>query len=500
MARGEKTGSKGLEMDLQQLLGAIWKNLWFIGVVIVLGVILALLGTKLFLTPRYESSVMFYVNNSSIRVDGGGVSIDASDISAAKSLVDSYSVILRTRLTMEKIIQYTGVNKTVSQLKGMISAASVDNTEFFIVVVSSPSPQEALTIAEGIMAVLPERIDSIIDGTSAKVVDPPVLGSAPSYPNYSLNGIIGALLGLLLSVAAVALAVILDVTVKTEEDIAQLCDHPVLASVPDMTVSSKGSYYTYAPKPTGENKTGQSTMVGSGVSFAAAEAYKLLRTKLQFSFAEVGQCHVIGISSAMAGEGKSLSSVNLAYTLAQMDKKVLLVDCDLRRPSISGKLPLRRFPGLSNYLTGQCELKHIFQNCGIRGEENAFDVVVAGRNPPNPVELLGSPRMGQLMELLRQRYDYIVLDLPPVGEVTDALAVSQWVDGVILVVRQDYCSRKLFQGMVEQFRFINCRILGVVYNCARDNNGVYKKYYRRYHKSYEGSYTQKGKSSAKKEK
>lgn len=493
MARSRKSGQKGLEIDFEQLLGAVWKNIWVVGLSVLLGTVLALVGTLLFITPRYESSVMFYVNNSSIRVDGGGVSIDASDISASKSLVDSYSVILQTRLTMEKIISYTGVDKTVSELKDMISANSVNGTEFFSVVVSSPDPQEALLIAEGIMAVLPERIDTIIDGTSAKVVDPPVLETTPAYPSHTLNGIIGAIVGLLLSVSAVTVAALMDVTIQVQEDITELCSHPVLAAVPDMSFHSKSTYYSYASKQPGQQGNGkQLPMVGSGISFAAAEAYKLLRTKLQFSFAEVGCCHVIGVTSAMAGEGKSLSSVNLAYSLSQLDKRVLLVDCDLRRPTVSGKLPVRRFPGLSNYLTGQSSLKQIFQPCGISGEEEVFDVIVAGRNPPNPVELLGSERMGQLLELLREKYDYVILDLPPVGEVSDALAVAKWTDGVMLVVRQSYCNRKLFQDMLQQLSFINCRILGIIYNCATENSGSYtKKYYKRYHRSYEGNYAAK---------
>lgn len=498
MSQEKRNGKKGLEIDPEKLLLAVWKYFWGIGLAVLLGVLLAVLGTRLLITPRYESSVMFYVNNSSILVEGGGVSIDASDISASKSLVDSYRVILQTRKTMEKIISYTGVDKTVSELQSMISAASVNGTEFFSVVVSSPDPQEALRIAEGIMAVLPERIDSIIDGTSAKVVDPPVLGGAPAYPSYTLNGIIGALMGVLISLIAITVGVVMDVTVQEEEDIAELCNHPVLAAVPDMTATSKGGYYGYAGQKQGEHSK-QTSTVGKEVSFAAAEAYKLLRTKLQFSFAEVGRCHVIGISSAMAGEGKSLSAVNLAYSLSQLGGRVLLVDCDLRRPSVATKLGLRRFPGLSNYLTGQDDLNHVRRDCGLKGEEKAFQVIVAGRTPPNPVELLGSERMGYLIEELRKEYDYVILDLPPVGEVSDALAVGKWTDGIVLVVRRKYCNRKLFRDVVEQFRFVNCRILGIVYNYATDYSGVYsKKYFKRYQRSYEGSYAAKTKKAKEK--
>ena len=233
-------------------------------------------------------------------------------------------------------------------------------------------------------------------------------------------------------------------------------------------------------------------MVGQGMSFAASEAYKLLRTKLQFSFAGDGECRVIGVSSAMAGEGKSLSSINVAYSMSQLGKKVLLIDCDMRRPSLATKLKIEKYPGLSNYLTGLNELNELLQNCGIEGEEDAFQVVTAGRNPPNPVELLSSTKMSDLLVSLRQTYDYVILDLPPVGEVSDALALAKEMDGLLLVVRQNYCNRLAVRSAVRQFAFMDSRILGVVYNATTEGRGAYgKKYYKygKYGKSrYYGYY------------
>jgi capsular exopolysaccharide synthesis family protein len=193
----------------------------------------------------------------------------------------------------------------------------------------------------------------------------------------------------------------------------------------------------------------------------------------------------------MAGEGKSLSSVNLAYALAQLDKRVLLIDCDLRRPSLAAKLPIKKVPGLSNYLTRQVGMDEILQTYTGEGEECSFNVIAAGRNPPNPIELLNSNRMQKALDQLRESYDYIILDLPPVGEVSDALVVSKLVDGVLLVVRQNYCNRNLLSAAVKQFTFVETRILGVVMNCAEEDNGAYGKYYRGYRRSYsryEGSY------------
>ena len=216
---------------------------------------------------------------------------------------------------------------------------------------------------------------------------------------------------------------------------------------------------------------------------AAAESYKLLRTKLQFAFADENDSHVIGISSSTSGEGKSLSAVNLAYSLSQLGKSVILIDCDMRRPTLAEKLKIQKKPGLSNFLTGQSRLEELIQYCNIRDDERAFHVIAAGPNPPNPIELLSSERMAKFLAGLRKICDYVILDLPPVGEVSDALAVSHLADGVLLVVRQDRCDRAMLADTVRQFEFVDAKILGVVFNGASESGG--KGYYKKkYYYSY----------------
>ncbi len=485
------------EVDLKRLFRAVWQRIWLVGIAAVLCAVIAFLGTFFFVTPQYQSSAMFYVNNNSLSVGDTSFSVTAGDLTASKDLVNSYIVILKTRTTLNDVIDYAGVDRSYSELKGMISAASVNSTEIFRVVVTSPDPEEADRIADAIAYILPKRISGIIEGTSAKVVDAAVVASSPSSPSYSKNAIMGFLLGFVVCAAIIVLRELMDTTVRTEEDIEQSCKHPILAAVPDMTASGKGGYYYgYGSK----NKTGarvgasrqgaQPALIGSEISFAAAEAYKLLRTKLQFSFADDNKCRIIGVSSALTGEGKSLSSVNLAYTLSELDKRVLLIDCDMRRPSLAAKLSIEKSPGLSSYLSGQSELAPLIQKCGIKDHENAFSVLAAGRTPPNPTELLSSARMSKLLQSLRETYDYIILDFPPVGEVSDAMAVAKQTDGILLVARQNYCNRSVFAAAVRQFEFIGAKILGVVYNCATEHTGGYykKKYYKRYQARYEGSH------------
>jgi len=496
-----------MEIDIQRLMGVLISKAWLIGLVAVVCAVVVFLGTYFFVTPTYQSAAMFYVNNNSLSLGEASLSISSADISASRGLVKSYIVILNTRESINAVIDYAGVNRSYGQVKSMISAESVDNTEIFKVVVTSPDPKEAEKIANAIAYILPKRISSIIEGTSAKIVDSAVVASRPSAPNYTRNAILGFILGILLSVGFLIVRELMDVTIRSESDFTSTCKYPILAAVPDMESQSKGGYYygygkkrAYEKAAPKQNK--RTVLVGSEISFAAAEAYKLLRTKLQFSFADENTCHVIGVSSAMTGEGKSLSAVNLAYTTAQLGKRVLLIDCDMRRPSLADKLPVHKAPGLSDFLTGQIQSDQLFQVCGIKGDERAFHVITSGRTPPNPMELLSSARMEKLIELLREKYDYVIIDLPPVGEVGDALAAAKLTDGLLVVVRQNYCDTIALNAAIRQFEFVDAKVLGIVFNCVVEDEGrygyrYYRKYYKRYYKKYGGNYASTAHKNAK---
>jgi len=479
------------EVNLKRLVDTVLRRAWLVILAAIVGAVVTFGGTYFFVTPLYESTAMFYVNNNSISVGEASLSISSADITASKSLVDTYIVILNTRETMMDVMDYAEVSRSYSDIVDMIEAEAVNDTEIFQVTVTSPDPAEAEKLANSIAYILPKRISSIVEGTSAKIVDSAVIPSEPSSPNLVVNTLVGFLLGLVICVGAIVLKELFNITIREEDDVTQICKYPLLTSVPDMASSSKGGYdYRYdqekgKKKPASGSHGNKPVLIGSGMSFAATEAYKLLRTKLQFSFADERSCHVIGLSSALSGEGKSLTAVNLAYTLSQLDKRVILIDCDMRRPTLADKLNIARKPGLSSFLSGQADIDGLVQFCGIKDDEQAFHVIAAGPNPPNPVELLSSARMSKVLKGLRHAYDYVILDLPPIGEVTDALAVVKEVDGMLLVVRQNYCNRVVLSDAVRQFSFVDAKILGVVLNCTNDHGTKYgKSYYKRYYKTY----------------
>ena len=474
-----------LEIDLRRLMRAIWKKMWLVILVTIVGGVISFLITFFFITPKYESSAMFYVNNNSLSVGDVSLSMSSSDISASKSLVDSYIVILNARSTLNDVIDYAEVDRTHVEVREMMEAEAVDSTEIFEVIITSPDPKEAKDIADAIAYILPKRISSIIEGTSAKIVDAAVTPAKPSSPSYLKNTVLGLILGMMLILGMILLKEVFDVTIKEEEDIEQISKYPILASVPDMMSSSKsGGYYTKEKKKAKKSilgTTDETFFVGSNVSFAASEAYKLLRTKIEFSFTDQKKCYVIGVSSALAGEGKSVTSSNLAYTLAQLGKRVLLIDCDMRKPTISSKLHIKKTPGLSNYLTKNIDISEIIQTYTDKAEKVSFNVIASGNNPPNPVELLSSERMQNTIEVLKGFCDYIILDLPPITEVSDAMAVSKFTDGTLLAVRQNYCNRVVLSSALRQFEFVDAKILGIVVTCARESSGYYSKKYKKYY-------------------
>ena len=493
MNANENLKKEEIEIDLGRLFRSVMSRAWLVGLLAVLCAVLAFGITFFFITPQYESTAMFYVNNSNLSLGDASVSITSGDLTTSRNLVDSYIVILETRETLVDVIDYARVNRTYREVRDMLTSAAVNETEIFQVTVTSPDPQEAAKIANAIAYILPRRIGTIIDGTSAEVVDAAIVPTKPSSPSYTRNTVLGFLMGFALTVGMIVLREVFDTTIRLEEDLSQTCRHPILAAVPDMTAPGKGgSAYGYGRSKKGKYaaaaQQSRLAVIGPNISFAASEAYKTLRTKLQFSFADENNCRVIGLSSALSGEGKSLTAVNLAYTLSQLDKKVLLVDCDMRRPTLAEKLGIMKYPGLSNFLSRQCALEDLVQECALKEGENPVHVITAGQNPPNPMELLSSDRMAKALDTLRGVYDYVILDLPPVGEVSDAMAIAKQTDGILLVVRQNYCDRSVLSDAVQQFAFIQAKVLGVVFNCTVESsgNGYYKRYYKHYYKRCRG--------------
>lgn len=218
------------------------------------------------------------------------------------------------------------------------------------------------------------------------------------------------------------------------------------------------------------------------LEFAATEQYKLLRTNLTFTLPEDQKCSIIGVTSSMRGEGKSTTAVNLSYVLAESGKKVLLIDADLRIPSIAKKMRIDNSLGLSEMLRdGETNQMSLLKS----QQYSNWYILPSGALPPNPSELLGSRRMESVLKTLSESFDYIIVDLPPVNLVSDALAISKYITGMLVVIREDYTEKQELDACFRQLKLSNVNILGCVMNEAKGEDGTYKKYKsKKYYKYY----------------
>ena len=235
-------------------------------------------------------------------------------------------------------------------------------------------------------------------------------------------------------------------------------------------------------RSSGNNAVADGMLLHKKLSFAATEAYKLLRTNLMFALPDEKTCRVIGVTSSLRGEGKSTTSVNLSYALAETGKRVLLIDADLRLPSVAKKLDIEKSPGLSHVIVGVCEASGAIRKSDVL--DNWF-VLPSGYIPPNPTELLGSSQMNSFIEEAKKDYDFIIVDLPPVNIVSDALVASPFLDGMVVVVRENYSARRALNNCTRLLSLANVKLLGFVMTVVDGDSFGYGKYKRnRYYKSY----------------
>ncbi len=237
------------------------------------------------------------------------------------------------------------------------------------------------------------------------------------------------------------------------------------------------------------NKTAQQpveTSTSKKVPFAVIEAYKTIRTNLIFSLPQDG-CRSFVISSSVPGEGKSTTAVNIAVAFSQLGKKVLLIDADLRRPSIHKKLKMINTKGLCSVLSGTAT----FEEC-VQHSNSHLDVLTSGPLPSNPIELIESYALTELLTTLEESYDYIVFDSTPINIVSDAISLAPKTDGLVLLVLEGSTRRDDVHHALSACRFANINVLGAVLNCVDTKNSrkySYRKYkYSGYRYSYKYQY------------
>ena len=241
--------SEEMEIDLLRLVKALWRK----AVAIILAAAIfggiAMAFTVMFIRPKYKAEALMYVNSSNISLGGAKVSISQSELTAAKTLLDTYIVIMNTRTTLEEVIAQAGVPYEYEELKEMISASAVNDTEIFKIDVVSTDPEEAEKLANTIAQVLPDKISAIVEGSSARIVDYAVVPAEKDSPSIVKNTLVGAILGFVLACGIVVVMELLDEQIHDSDYLSQTYDLPVLAVMPDL-LSGNGNneYYRSAEK------------------------------------------------------------------------------------------------------------------------------------------------------------------------------------------------------------------------------------------------------------
>ena len=208
-------------------------------------------------------------------------------------------------------------------------------------------------------------------------------------------------------------------------------------------------------------------LLDDNVPFSVVEAYKMIRTNMMFVLSDSENKRVV-ISSALPNEGKTITAINLAIAFSQTGKKVLLIDADLRRPTVYQRLKINNNKGLSSILVGFCSLREAVRNISPN-----FDVLTSGAIPPNPSELLGGNNMSLLLDGLKDYYDYIIIDTPPINMVSDALVLTPKTDGLVLITRQGKTTHDQFRKAIASIELANVKLLGAILNGDRSGNSDY---------------------------
>lgn len=476
-------------LDLEYLLGVLKKHLVFI---VFIGLLCGVAGfavSKYLIPKKYESRALLYVENNQQNSE----SVNINDINAAQKLVNTCQIIFKSGTMMDNLIENLNLPYSKEELDKMITAGSVNNTEVMELIVESRNANEAERIVNKLVELSKTEFSRVIKSGSIEVIDYGKVNTTPSSPNVILITAAAVIAGIVTAYAIMLIKDMFDVAVKHDDNLSQLYNVPVFAEIADFGIVSNGkhNYDGYGGKPIKSSASAamaqnsfSEMFICENTPFAITEAYNTARTNTMFAVS-TGDKKIIAVTSANPSEGKSTTCANFAICFANAGFRVLLVECDLRKPTVAKNFNIKPKYGLSSVLGGFCTVNDAI-NIGVI---NGLDVITAGDIPPNPSELIGSEAMKMFLRASTESYDYVFLDTPPVNMVTDSQLMNDVIAGIVFVVKENNTTHPDIQEALDKIKLANGKALGFVKTFS--NLGKSGKYGGKYaYKNYKYGYSQ----------
>ena len=449
------------EINIRDFLNYLKKYVLVIvavSLVLIIGVFIYDKSIKKPLYTTYTTIILTKSNEAQT-----GTTITQNDILLNQKLVETYSKIIKSKLVLEQVISETGVTYTAEELSENVNVEAYENTEMLKISVTDQDPELAASIANSIAQVFSGEIAKIYQINNISVVDVAVTPEEVSNNTLKRDLLLALFISIFGTIGVVFVVYYFDDTVKLTDNLEEEIGMPVVAKVFKSDIGSK-------------NNRKVELLAQKYPKSVVSESIKTLRTNLQFSSVDE-DIKTILITSSIPGEGKSFISANLAISFAQTDKKVLIVDCDMRKGRQHRIFKLSNSKGLSNLLIDDMtNYKDYINKTSVPG----VHVITRGTVPPNPSELLNSKKNADLLRVLKAKYDVIIYDGVPCNGLPDSIIMSKLVDKVLIVSSDSMTPKSVLESTKKQLESVNAPVAGDVLNNVNRKNSTYGKYYGYY--------------------
>lgn len=439
-------------------------------IIVASGLVVALLGvifSAVTYVPQYTSTISYVINSKS-STDSG---ITQNEFIVAEYLANTYSYVVKSRDFIQNVKVESGVNEDIGSY---ISASLVDSSNIMKVSVKTDDARKTYNIARAISIYLPEKAKATVRSGSLETLEEPVEPITPDTNNdLAKMGIIGFVLGAALAAAVFLVLQILKHAAMTPEDLTNKIDITHIGSVPHVDINKKKGG-KYEPMLVTNKKTG----------FVFSEIYKSMRTKIE-RFSKKNDAKVILVTSALENEGKTTVVANIAIALAQNNNKVLIMDCDLRKPAVATVLDVKDKVKVASIdvIKNNAELEQAILRVD---SKLPLDIIGGGKAVVNSSEVLSTQGLKKILDQLRDKYDYILVDTPPAQLFTDAAIISEYTDATLLVVRQNGANVNDIVGVANDVSQSKSDLIGFVFNNVADTSILAGGYSKKYNYSYYG--------------